>query len=96
MATRTRAASEASRQAWAAENGALALRFAAHASAVRAHSATLNRYLAAAPEARKALKGLPWAPPAEEMPPPAPPRNFCSACGAPVQGPFCGQCGARA
>ena len=31
-----------------------------------------------------------------EMPPPAPPRNFCSACGAPVQGPFCGQCGARA
>ncbi len=50
---------------------------------------------------------VPSAPPAEEMPaaaplrnwempPPAPPRNFCSACGAPVQGPFCGQCGARA
>ena len=31
-----------------------------------------------------------------EMPPMPPPRNFCSACGAPVQGPFCGQCGARA
>ena len=48
------------------------------------------------------LKGAPHAnpvqsaPPAEEMPPPAPPRNFCSACGALVQGPFCGQCGARA
>ena len=50
---------------------------------------------------------VPSAPPAEEMPaaaplhnwempPPAPPRNFCSACGALVQGPFCGQCGARA
>ena len=38
----------------------------------------------------------PWAPPAEEVPPPAPPRIFCSACGAPVQGPFCGQCGTRA
>jgi len=32
------------------------------------------------------------------MPPPPPPtgRNFCSNCGAPVQGRFCGQCGARA
>ena len=39
---------------------------------------------------------VPSAPPAAMMPPPAPPRNFCSACGAPVQGPFCGQCGARA
>ena len=39
---------------------------------------------------------VPSAPPAEVMPPPAPPRSFCSACGAPVQGPFCGQCGARA
>ena len=53
------------------------------------------------------VESVPSAPPAEEMPaaaplrnwempPPAPPRNFCSACGAPVQGPFCGQCGARA
>ena len=31
------------------------------------------------------------------MPPPPPTgRNFCTACGAPVQGPFCGGCGARA
>ena len=31
------------------------------------------------------------------MPPPPPTgRNFCSNCGAPVQGRFCGQCGARA
>ena len=30
------------------------------------------------------------------MPPPPPTgRNFCSNCGAPVQGRFCGQCGAR-
>ena len=30
------------------------------------------------------------------MPPPPPTgRNFCSACGAPVQGQFCTQCGAR-
>ena len=31
------------------------------------------------------------------MPPPPPTgRNFCSACGAPMQGQFCAQCGARA
>ena len=37
----------------------------------------------------------PSAPPL--MPPPPPTgRNFCSACGAPVQGPFCSACGARA
>ena len=31
------------------------------------------------------------------MPPPPPTgRNFCSACGAPIQGSFCAQCGARA
>ena len=31
------------------------------------------------------------------MPPPPPTgRNFCSACGAPLQGSFCSQCGARA
>ena len=31
------------------------------------------------------------------MPPPPPTgRNFCSACGAPIQGSFCSQCGARA
>merc|ERR1719263_644796 len=31
------------------------------------------------------------------MPPPPPPgRNFCSNCGAPIQGSFCSQCGARA
>ena len=30
------------------------------------------------------------------MPPPPPTgRNFCTACGAPVQGPFCGGCGTR-
>ena len=34
---------------------------------------------------------------APPMPPPPPTgRNFCSACGAPVQGPFCSACGARA
>ena len=38
---------------------------------------------------------VPSAPPL--MPPPPPTgRNFCSACGAPVQGPFCSACGARA
>merc|ERR550514_2248338 len=31
------------------------------------------------------------------MPPPPPTgRNFCSTCGAPMQGQFCAQCGARA
>ena len=31
------------------------------------------------------------------MPPPPPTgRNFCSACGAPLRGAFCGNCGARA
>ena len=31
------------------------------------------------------------------MPPPPPTgRNFCSACGAPLHGQFCAQCGARA
>ena len=31
------------------------------------------------------------------MPPPPPTgRNFCSNCGAPIQGSFCSQCGARA
>ena len=31
------------------------------------------------------------------MPPPPPTgRNFCSNCGAPLQGQFCAQCGARA
>ena len=31
------------------------------------------------------------------MPPPPPTgRNFCSACGAPLKGQFCAQCGARA
>ena len=31
------------------------------------------------------------------MPPPPPTgRNFCSNCGAPLQGSFCSQCGARA
>jgi len=31
------------------------------------------------------------------MPPPPPiGRNFCSACGAPLRGAFCGNCGARA
>ena len=34
---------------------------------------------------------------APPMPPPPPTgRNFCSTCGAPVQGPFCSACGARA
>ena len=33
---------------------------------------------------------------APPMPPPPPTGlNFCSTCGAPVQGPFCTQCGAR-
>ena len=60
--------------------------------------------VAGAVESSGPLKGaphadpVPSAPPAAMMMPPPPPtgRNFCSACGAPVQGPFCGQCGARA
>ena len=34
-----------------------------------------------------------WRAPAAEAPTG---RNFCTACGAPVQGPFCGGCGLRA
>ena len=55
------AASAVRRQAWSHEHANLAIRFAKQASVVRAYCGTLNRYLAAAPEARK-MKELPWSP----------------------------------
>ena len=56
------AASAETRAAWASAHPDVAMVYAAQASTVRAHTATLNRHLAAAPEARKVLRGLPWSP----------------------------------
>ena len=77
--------SETSSTAWASETSSAA------ATAWASEGTVESGPLKGAPRAT-----IPSAPPAEVMPPPAQPRNFCSACGAPVQGPFCGQCGARA
>jgi hypothetical protein len=55
--------------------------------------------MASAPVPRKdqLYAAVPVASAPRLMPPPPPTgRNFCTACGAPVQGPFCGGCGARA
>ena len=85
--------SETSSTAWASETSSAAA--TAWASEGTVESGPLQGFpVPSAPSAEEMPAAAPlrnW-----EMPPPAPPRNFCSACGAPVQGPFCGQCGTRA